>query len=85
MTDYVKRDWNQLKRLYDTAEKAQSFTSLIPYPVLLYSWQGKHRRDVMKIAAIASHKLGKHKWCNKEEGLCEKIQLLIEKAGVAEI
>ena len=78
MTDYIKRDWKKLQEIYDNAEKENSFVSLIPHPILLYTWQAKHRQDLIKIAAIASHRLEKHRWCKTQE-ICDKIQALINK------
>jgi len=66
----------EYENIYKKAQEAKSWFSLIPYPYLLFRWQIEHKEDNIRIATIASHRLGKHTWCGEQ---CDKIDAFIRK------
>lgn len=58
--------------IYQQAEENHSFKTLIPYKRLLTRWQIRHRDDLLRIAAIGSHRLDKHLFCTEDGKLGSK-------------
>lgn len=65
-------DFNQLNDIYNKAEAEKSFKSLVPFPKLMYRWQIRHPDDRLRIATLASHKLGHHVWCGDKCDIINK-------------
>lgn len=68
------------QQLYEQAEQAKSFKCLLPYPCLLFRWQKNHPEDLIRIATIASHRTGKHIYCETPEK-CQKVLLFLQEYG----
>jgi hypothetical protein len=66
----------EYENIYAKAQEARSWHSLMPYPYLLFRWQIENSKDVKPIATVASHRLGKHKWCGEK---CDEIDAFIRK------
>lgn len=64
-------------RYYQQALQKNSWYDLTPYPYLLFRWQYKHPKDVLPIAKLAAHRLGKHTWCKTPEE-CQKVERFIQ-------
>lgn len=70
---------DQQWKLFIVAHKQlHDWKYLTPYPELLYKWQKLHIEDVKPIAALASHRIGKHHFCGAFQQKCEAIDKFIE-------
>lgn len=56
-----------MEEIYNKAIRENTWSSLVPYPMLLMRWQIHYPQDNKRIATVSSHKLGNHLWCDTPE------------------
>ena len=73
------------------AEEERSFKCLVPYRNILTRWQRLHPEDMLRIAAIGSHRLDHHIFCTTDgtrftkfdQNKCDTINIFIKDCELA--
>lgn len=68
---------DEVEHIYQKAVQENSWKELVGHPFLLFRWQYTHPADNMRIATVASHKLGNHTYCQTPEK-CEIVSKFIQ-------